>query len=171
MEDMEELRIKQETSGRDLPFGMDKAWYRTQIWLKKWDGVQKWGRKNVSKNIPKNKFSEWSRVYQKMTACSRTAFWSYLEAPKSHIRQNPKNLIIYQFYIFSYIFLYIPLFGVYRWGHFIQRSAVHIQQEWEVLAQQPTTSTAADHDTQLDQYGPIGIWPPAIGIWTWNGSP
>jgi hypothetical protein len=31
MEDMEELRTKQETSGRDLPFGMDKAWYGTQI--------------------------------------------------------------------------------------------------------------------------------------------
>ena len=39
MEDMEKLRTKQETSGRDLPSGMDKAWYWTQISLKNRDGV------------------------------------------------------------------------------------------------------------------------------------
>ncbi len=31
MEDMEKLWTEQETSGRDLPFGMDKAWYGIQI--------------------------------------------------------------------------------------------------------------------------------------------
>ena len=31
MEDMEELRTKLETTGRDLPFGIGKAWYVTQI--------------------------------------------------------------------------------------------------------------------------------------------
>ena len=31
LEDMEELKTKLETSGRDLPFGMDKAWYWTRI--------------------------------------------------------------------------------------------------------------------------------------------
>ncbi len=39
MEDMEELRTEQETSGRDLAVGMGKAWYGIQIWLKNWDGV------------------------------------------------------------------------------------------------------------------------------------
>ena len=31
IEGIEELRTKPETSGRDLPVGMDKAWYGTQI--------------------------------------------------------------------------------------------------------------------------------------------
>ena len=39
IEDVEELKTKPETSGRDLAVGMDEAWYGAQIWQKKIDGV------------------------------------------------------------------------------------------------------------------------------------
>ena len=89
---------------------MDKAWYGTQIWHKKWDGV--WNCKLLGKT-QKHKFLRIKISMVEMYACSVTVFLTYLKPPTSHIRpKSKKKTDCYWIYLCFFCFSYFPYHGV-----------------------------------------------------------